>query len=193
MATLIRANGNVEPILPANGTHFNLTELQTLVGGYIEIAECNDGKLIVLDEEGKLKRKPFNLVGTALYKYGGHDPIVGDIVVATLFEINGPPDDEEETPPKADAFLYATPVKGEPFRLYIFDADGMHGGGQWFQRVPQYPDECISVEAAQAAAERAIADGREVRVTDGGDMLVLHVVNGKRLYPAATVNVWESL
>ena len=35
-ATLYRANGTSVAIMPANGTHFALAELQALVGGYVE-------------------------------------------------------------------------------------------------------------------------------------------------------------
>ena len=39
---------------------FTLTELQALVGGYIEIRSTGE-RLAVLDEEGFIKKKPLNL------------------------------------------------------------------------------------------------------------------------------------
>jgi len=95
MATLYRADGTQQEIQPTNGTHFDLKELQALVGGWIEIVETTDGRLIVLDEEGKLKDKRFNLLATTLYKYGFHDPVVGDAVVGSRLEFNGPDDEDE--------------------------------------------------------------------------------------------------
>jgi hypothetical protein len=187
MATLYRENGTAEEVQPANGSSFTLQEMQTLVGGYIEITETRDGRLMVLDEEGKLKGKRMNLPATMLYRYGSYDPIVGDVVIGTRGELGGG-EFEELT-----ELQYAVPVQGESFRLYIFGADGMHSGGQWFRRVPVYIDEEISVSAAEALAEAAIARGVEVRVTDGGDNLVYHVKDGKRLYPAGAENVWQTL
>jgi hypothetical protein len=62
-----------------------------LVGGYIEVAKTTDGKYLVLDEEGKLKRKPLNVAATRIYQYGRHDPVVGDaVVIDTRLEMNGP-------------------------------------------------------------------------------------------------------
>jgi hypothetical protein len=96
MAKLIRSNGTIEEIHPANGVNFELRELQTLVGGYIQLARTHDGAFMVLDEEGKLKSKPFNLLATTLYRYGEHDPIVGDVIIGKHLEINGPDEEEEE-------------------------------------------------------------------------------------------------
>lgn len=80
-AVLIKADGTVLDISPANGTDFSLAELQEFVGGLIQIGATYDGRNIVMDEEGKLKGKPVNDKATELYRYGQHDPIVGDVVV----------------------------------------------------------------------------------------------------------------
>jgi hypothetical protein len=97
MATLLRVDGRAETLQPTNGVHWNLTELQTLVGGYIEVARTIDGKYLLLDEEGKRKRKPLNIAATRIYVHGRRDVIVGDaVVIDTLLEMNGP--DEEEEP-----------------------------------------------------------------------------------------------
>ena len=96
MATMLRVEGTTEAIAPA-GPHWRLEELQTLVGGYIEVVATNDGRFLVIDEEGKLKKKPLNIQATKLYVFGRHDPIVG---TALLFEnkqeMDGPDDTEEE-------------------------------------------------------------------------------------------------
>jgi hypothetical protein len=97
MATLLRADGSAENLLPPNGVHWNLTELQTLVGGYIEIVGTLNGGFLVIDEEGKLKRKPLNITATRIYKYGRRDAIAGDaVLIETMLEMNGP--DEKEEP-----------------------------------------------------------------------------------------------
>jgi hypothetical protein len=205
MATLYRANGIKEEIRPA-GSSFTLAELQTLVGGYIEIVHAKDGTMIVVDEEGKLKNKSINLLATELYQYGDHDPICGDAVTGTRLELDGPEDtdDDESVAPDIDSepttfaeltqLQYADPVKGESFRLYILDDDGMHSGGQWFRRVPVYADEEITVDQAELLAAKGILENKEIRVTDAGDRLVYHVKNGDRLYPTgADDNVWRSL
>lgn len=59
----------------------NLEQLQKMVGGYIEVVTSLDSKYqIVIDEEGKLKGKPFNKDATALLGYGD-DELVGDAVI----------------------------------------------------------------------------------------------------------------
>jgi hypothetical protein len=98
MATLLRADGSAEEsLLPSNGVNWNLSELQNLVGGYIEVLKTTDGKFLVVDEEGKLKRKALNIAATRIYQHGRRDPVAGDaVVIDTRLEMNGP--DEEEEP-----------------------------------------------------------------------------------------------
>ena len=83
MATLYRADGRIEDYpAPANGTDYQLEELQAAIGGgWIEIAHTKDGRLMVIDEEGKLKRLPVSAAATVLYIYGAQDPICGDALV----------------------------------------------------------------------------------------------------------------
>ena len=79
---IIHVDGTREECQPANGKHYTLEELKKAIGGgYIEIVKTRDGRLLVIDEEGKLKGFPVNPVSTALYFYGGQDPIVGDVLV----------------------------------------------------------------------------------------------------------------
>ena len=97
MATLYRTDGRTRELTPANGVNWSLPELQKLVGGYIEVVPTLDGKYMVIDEEGKLehKHKELNYHATRLYKYGRHDPIVGDaVVIDTFLEMNGPEEEE---------------------------------------------------------------------------------------------------
>ena len=57
----------------------NLEELQDMVGGIIQVIQLED-KQIIVDEEGKLKGKEFNVEATELWNVG-YDVIVGDAVV----------------------------------------------------------------------------------------------------------------
>jgi len=65
MALLIRADGREEIVRPANGKKFTLKELQTHVGGYIELMPGMPFQMLV-DEEGSLKRKPYNAKATEM-------------------------------------------------------------------------------------------------------------------------------
>lgn len=73
-------------VAPKNGTDFQLDELQEFVGGYIEIVTARDGRLIVLNEEGKLNGLPVNVVATILYG-NPDDAIVGDVLVCSPTQI----------------------------------------------------------------------------------------------------------
>ncbi len=80
-----------------------------------------------------------------------------------------------------------------PWRLYIYGPDGYHSGGQWFRKKPKYPDEEITTAQAHNRALVAVSEGKEVRITDGGDMLVFHAKGGKVLYPAEPKKFWEEI
>jgi len=66
MAKLLRSNNTEAVVHPAN-RHWTLSELQTLVGGYIELMP---GVLfqMIMDEEGRLKQKPVNVAATAIVR-----------------------------------------------------------------------------------------------------------------------------
>jgi predicted metal-dependent enzyme (double-stranded beta helix superfamily) len=111
MAIIIHNDGSMTSLNPANGTRFTLEELQAVVGGYIEFCDVEEelyqkafegsGErlLMVIDEEGKLKSKPVNWAATALYKYSmvGDalvDVLVGDVLLASVSEIDGVVDEQ---------------------------------------------------------------------------------------------------
>ena len=87
MGQIIYSDGRIEAITPKNGRKFTLAEMQGVVDGFIEVVPTHDNRMMVIDEEGKLKRKPMNMTATLLYQYGGHDEIVGDVLLCSPTEI----------------------------------------------------------------------------------------------------------
>ncbi len=89
MAQIIKTTGEVIEAKPDNGTDFSLEELQAIVGGYIEVVSLRDGRLIVCDEEGKLKGKERNNKATDIFQAAmpTRDFIVGDALVCDVDEI----------------------------------------------------------------------------------------------------------
>lgn len=85
MATILKASGEELEVQPENGTDFSLKECQTIVGGHLEMVPLADGRVMILNEEGKLDDLPVNLAATALYleERAGYDEIVGDVLVCT--------------------------------------------------------------------------------------------------------------
>lgn len=55
VAQLLAIDGTRTEVRPA-GEHFTLEELQQLVGGYIEPLGLRDGRVMLIDEDGKAKR-----------------------------------------------------------------------------------------------------------------------------------------
>lgn len=83
MAQIIKTTGEIIETEPSNGTDFSLTELQAVVGGFIEVVYLPDGRLMVVNEEGKLNGLPINEKASELYP----DLIVGDVLVCEYYEI----------------------------------------------------------------------------------------------------------
>lgn len=81
MAKIIKTDGNIKYVKPKNNKDFSLEELQKIIGGHIQIVKTKRGKLMVINEEGKLLRLQKNRKATDLYEYGGTDIIVGDVLV----------------------------------------------------------------------------------------------------------------
>ncbi len=84
MGTVIKVDGQTEEFSPTNGEAFSLAELQGVVGGHIEVIPLDKGRVMVLNEEGKLDGLPLNPAAT-LRAYGpifSGDVIVGDVLIA---------------------------------------------------------------------------------------------------------------
>lgn len=77
-SVIIMADGLQKKVDPANGTDFSIDELNEFVDGYIEIVHIGD-KLLVCNEEGKLKNLQYNATATCLINAAGiKDYIVGN-------------------------------------------------------------------------------------------------------------------
>ena len=78
---IIFVDGREKFIEPKNGTDFSLEELQTIVGGYIEIVPLGDNRIMVVNEEGHLQNLPTNLVASFITAQFGIFDIVGNVLV----------------------------------------------------------------------------------------------------------------
>ena len=89
MAMVIPMVGESYEIQPRNGKYFELDELQKVVGGYIEIVNLGKGKLMVVNEEGKLNDLEWNGAATAMYISYTRilDYIAGDVLVCDSNEL----------------------------------------------------------------------------------------------------------
>lgn len=72
-----------EDYTPKNGSTFELEELQEVVGGYIEIIRLNDGRIIIVNEEGLLQGLPVNIEATNILRrdHSTTQYIVGNAIV----------------------------------------------------------------------------------------------------------------
>lgn len=98
---LLRADGTMQTIKGV----FNFHDLKTILGvDVVEVCECIvDEFLMLIDEEGKLKRNAYNVTATEWYKFakarnGAYvDAIVGNVLlVATQAWIEMNSDEDED-------------------------------------------------------------------------------------------------
>ena len=89
MACVLHIDGTQTTVTPASPPAFSLEELHALVGGWIEVVYLPDGRLMVIDEEGKLKGYPRNEQATRLAagRLMVSDYIAGTAVIVTLEEM----------------------------------------------------------------------------------------------------------
>ncbi len=88
MAVIIKINGDTETIEPENGKSFSLKELQDAVGGYIQTLPIHTGeyggKILIVDEEGLLKKDPqINVTASQIVGQG----IVGQVLIINKKQI----------------------------------------------------------------------------------------------------------
>lgn len=86
MGTLLKTNGEVHEVTPANGKEFTLTELQTFVGGYIEMVPTISGRPMFVNSDGKRLALPANQQATTLAKV--YDIILGDVIICDPDEVS---------------------------------------------------------------------------------------------------------
>ena len=82
-AKIIYTDKEDEDYTPKNGKTFALTEMQEIIGGYVEPIRLNDGRMIIVDEEGKSKDKAVNIPATNILRRDHYttDYIVGTAIV----------------------------------------------------------------------------------------------------------------
>ena len=82
-AKIIYTDKEAEDYTPKNGKTFALTEMQEIIGGYVEPIRLNDGRIIIVDEEGKSKDKAVNIPATNILRRDHYttDYIVGTAIV----------------------------------------------------------------------------------------------------------------
>ena len=82
-AKIIYTDKEAEDYTPKNGKTFGLTEMQEIIGGYVEPIRLNDGRMIIVDEDGKSKNKAVNIPATNILRRDHYttDYIVGTAIV----------------------------------------------------------------------------------------------------------------
>ena len=84
-AKIIYTDKEAEDYTPKNGKTFALTEMQEIIGGYVEPIRLNDGRIIIVDEEGKSKDKAVNIPATNILR---RDHYTTDYIVGTAIVCN---------------------------------------------------------------------------------------------------------
>lgn len=76
-------NGDFQETQPKNGSTFELEELQEVVGGYIELVRLNDGRIIIVNEDGLSLNLPVNIEATNILRrdHSTTQYIVGNAIV----------------------------------------------------------------------------------------------------------------
>ncbi len=70
-AYVIKPSGEITDVMPKNGSDFSLEEMYALVEcDCIEIVHLHDGKIMIVDEDGRNNRKPPNEIAGNYYKIG---------------------------------------------------------------------------------------------------------------------------
>ena len=89
MAKIIFPNGAELEVMPSNGTDFSLSEMQAVVGGYIEVLRLDNKELIVVNEEGKLMGLDVNDKATRYMKANSRydDVLVGNVLVCNMSQV----------------------------------------------------------------------------------------------------------
>tara|TARA_R110000824_G_scaffold157037_6_gene330466 strand:- start:39 stop:281 length:243 start_codon:yes stop_codon:yes gene_type:complete len=79
MAKLIKANGDIVPNVDIS----SLKKMQDLVQGYIQLSHLDNGKVLIVNEEGLLNNLPPNKKASELRGY----LLVGDVIECGISEL----------------------------------------------------------------------------------------------------------
>lgn len=78
---LVTSTGGMKAIMPMNGRHYSLQEMQSYVGEYRKTLKVGQ-KVLIMDEDGKLKGKMPNRIATGwLLQEGINDYVCGDVML----------------------------------------------------------------------------------------------------------------
>lgn len=67
-AKIIYTDKETEDYTPKNGKTFGKTEMCGIVEGYIDIIRLNDGRVIIVDSQGKALNKAVNIPATNILR-----------------------------------------------------------------------------------------------------------------------------
>ncbi|WP_289075725.1 DUF3846 domain-containing protein [uncultured Bacteroides sp.] len=84
IATIIYEDGTEKEVSPKNGTDFKLEEMQDVVNGYIDIIRMGDGKIMVINDEGKFECEYNRRATEIAHSYGTLFPgdyISGNVIL----------------------------------------------------------------------------------------------------------------
>jgi hypothetical protein len=107
MATLLRVNGDVIVVEPANGKVFTTSELQRLVGGFIEVVPQPrwahhkarwKREVMLVDEDGWAKGLPYNPAACEL----AEQVLRGDALILTMEEWRAGQQQDEQQDEQSD-------------------------------------------------------------------------------------------
>ena len=86
---ILKVKGRDKYVMPKNGHDFDLWELQEIVGGYVEFIPLTEHRVMIVDEDGKVKGKPVNAKATKLLEKSliKLDVIVGDALVCEHYYV----------------------------------------------------------------------------------------------------------
>jgi len=86
MGHMIKSDGS-----EGNWDLFRLAELQKAVGGYVEVIKLPNNKVMLVNEEGKIRNLPINEKATMFVKAemqgAFSDDIRGDVIVCNVGDI----------------------------------------------------------------------------------------------------------
>ena len=82
-AKIIYTDKEAEDYTPKNGKTFGKTEVQRIVEGFIDVIRLNDGRVIIVDSQGKALNKTVNIPATNILRRDHYttDYIVGTAIV----------------------------------------------------------------------------------------------------------------